>query len=260
MVERNAVTPSQRKALVVVPVLFLALGLAACSADTSLTGRGRSSGSGTSAPTPGPTGPNSPDPKAVSLSSLLRPGTVADRVLYSDLNGDGVKEIILSSHAKARTAIGGLQPFLDVWSFTGQQFQRVFDATIFTPGVKGAPDALISSSQDVASQEVSWLDVVDFEDDGAPELVAGITGFGASVGPMDVWVLSMGGNGFRAEFWEETTQDGTLTRSGRTEKLDTPFFGPNDPLCCPSKTEHQVIGFNNADGKIEVLEETFTKP
>src|SRR6266704_6528991 len=108
----------------------------------------------------------------------------------------------------------------DLWSFTGQQFQRVFDATVFTPQIAGAPAALISSSQDLSPQEVSWLDIVDFRDDGSPELVAGITSFGAGVGPMDVWVLSMGASAFRAEFYEQTTQGGTLTSDGDTEKLE----------------------------------------
>jgi len=185
---------------------------------------------------------------------------VADRVMYADLNGDGIKEIILSSHAKTGTAIGGHQPFLDVWSYTGQQFQRVFDGTVFTPQIKGAPDALIASSQDVASQEVSWLDIVDFQDDGTPELVAGITSFGASIGPMDAWALSIGSSGFEAEFYEQTTQGGTLARDGNTEKLETPFFRPSDPLCCPSKIEHQVIAWNASDQKIEVTSTKFTKP
>ncbi len=201
-----------------------------------------------------------PDARAVPLDTILRPGTVADRVLYADLNGDGIKEIILSSHAKTGAAIGGHQPFLDVWSFTGQQFQRVFDATVFTPQIARAPAALISSSQDLSPQEVSWLDLVDFRDDGSPELVAGITSFGAGVGPMDVWVLSMGASAFRAEFYEQTTQGGTLTSDGDTEKLETPFFRPSDPLCCPSKIEHQVIGFSTSDDRIEVTSTTFTKP
>ncbi len=246
--------------VVAVVAVVAALVLGSHKGTTATTGP-----VGTGTPTPSsslvtPSGTNLPDARDVPLATILRPGTLADRVLYADLNGDGIKEIILSSHAKARTAIGGQQPFLDVWSFTGQGFQRVFDATLpKPPGVTG-PDQLISSSQDVSSQQVSWLDIVDFQSDGTPELVTGITSFGAGVGPMDVWVISMRGSGFHADFDEQTTQGGTLTRDGDTEKLETPFFRPNDPLCCPTKIEHQVIAFSAADQKIEVVSTTFTKP
>jgi len=211
-------------------------------------------------PSPGQSGTSVPNAKDVPLDTILRPGTASDRVLYSDLNGDGIDEIVISSHARARTAIGGQQPFLDVWSFTGQSFQRVFDATINRPiGAKG-PANMIQADQDVVSEAVSFVDLVDFRGDGKPEMVVGITSFGASVGPMDVWAISMRPDGFHEEFFTETTQDGTLTRSGDTEKLDTPFFRPNDPLCCPSKIEHDVIALNPSSDEIEIVSQTFTSP
>ena len=43
-----------------------------------------------------------------------------------------------------------------------------------------------------------------------------------------------------------------------TLRLQTPSFGPDDPSCCPSRIEHQTIGFDTAQGRVRVLERTFT--
>jgi hypothetical protein len=45
---------------------------------------------------------------------------------------------------------------------------------------------------------------------------------------------------------------------GDTLRLQTPSFRPSDPACCPSRIEHQTIGFDDASGTVKVLERSFT--
>jgi hypothetical protein len=108
------------------------------------------------------------------------------------------------------------------------------------------------------SQDVDFLALVDTAGDGSAELAVGVLNLGAGPGPLDVWVIGFGPGGPTTEFWEQTVQGGTLLAGADELQLQTPSFGPSDPSCCPSRIEHQTIGFDPAAGRVEVLRRSFT--
>jgi hypothetical protein len=202
-----------------------------------------------------------PDARAVPVESLLRADTVAIDALYRDLDGDGVEEIVLVS--RSTTATDGLpRPFLDVYAWTGAAFQNVLDATEGAPvGEPEAPLLMLGGEIGGINQVVQFVDLIDFFVDGTPQLVVGILNVGASAGPLEIWVISgvpgaEGAASFQTEFYEATTRGGELTREADRLLLDTGAYAPNDPGCCPSRIEHQVIGLLEGES-IGILERTF---
>jgi len=210
---------------------------------------------------PPPTTPAVPDPRGVPVSTLLRPGTSEVRTLYGDLNGDGVEEIVVA--ARRTTPPPGAvlaQGYLDVFSWNGRAFARVFAATKGAPQGGDVPATMIQVPRaEQVSQEMQFLALVGFRTGGPPDLALGILNVGAGAGPLDVWVVSMDAGGFHTEFFEETVSGGILTTSGSALQLDTPNFAPSDPHCCPSRIERQEIGLDPASGAITVLRRTFTR-
>ena len=223
----------------------------------------------TPSPTPSPSAPTTvpassaspvPDPRSIPIRTLLRPGTEEDRVLYGDLNRDGIEEIVLQSHATAAPAGGGPpQPYLDVFAYTGPGYARVFDATADAPPGAGAPATMIEGHDpSFNAQAVTFLDLVDFRGDASPEVVAGVEVEGATVGPLGVWIIGMDGSRFVTRFFEQTQRGGTLAAVGDTLRLETGRYRPGDPGCCPSRISHQVIAYDPARDRIRVVRETFT--
>jgi hypothetical protein len=211
------------------------------------------------APTTPP--PEPPDPRQIPVQSLLRPGTSADQVLYGDMNGDGLDEIVLVSHDQTAPASGGpAQPFLDVFGFAGTRYQKVLDATTIAPPGGDHPLRVIDATNpEFNSQAVTFTGLVDFQAEGAKDLVTGVEVEGAGAGPLSVWVIGMDGASFVTDFFEQTTRGGTLLTVGDTVRLETGKFGPNDPGCCPSRISHQVIAFDPGRNEIRVVKETLTK-
>jgi len=205
--------------------------------------------------------PEPPDPRTVPVQSLLRPGTSADQVLYGDLNGDGLDEIVLVSHEQTAPASGGpAQPFLDVFGVVGTAYQKLLDATTMAPPGGDHPLRVIDATNpEFNAQAVTFTGLVDFQEDGAKELVTGVEVEGAGAGPLSVWVIGMNGASFVTDFFEQTTRGGTLITVRNTVRLETGRFGPNDPGCCPSRISHQVIAFDTDRDQIRVVKETFTK-
>jgi hypothetical protein len=108
------------------------------------------------------------------------------------------------------------------------------------------------------AQRIDSLALVDTAGDGTPELAVGVLNQGAGPGPLDVWVLGFDSGAPTTEFWEETVQGGILLAAGNTLRLQAPSFGPDDPACCPSRIEHQTIGFDPGTGTVRVLHRSFT--
>jgi hypothetical protein len=107
-------------------------------------------------------------------------------------------------------------------------------------------------------QQIDSLALVDMAGDGSPELTVGVLNQGAGPGPLDVWVIGFGTGHPATEFWEQTVQGGILLAAGTTLRLQAPSYGPDDPSCCPSRIEHQIIGFDSTTGTIRVLHRSFT--
>jgi hypothetical protein len=181
-------------------------------------------------------------------------------VKYGDLDGDGVEDIVVASVSKHGGAAAP-QPFVDVFLFDGNgHWPRAWEATgPAPPGAVGAPvSVVLPAGATSLHQEVDTLGLVDTRGDGTAELVVGVLNLGAGPGPLDVWVIGFGPGGPVTEFWEETQQGGVLLTAGDTVRLQTPSFGPDDPSCCPSRIEHQTIGYDPSSNSVRVLERSFT--
>ncbi|HXJ66360.1 MAG TPA: hypothetical protein VNN79_21570 [Actinomycetota bacterium] len=200
-----------------------------------------------------------PDPRTVPPASLARPGTTPVHVLYGDLDGDGVEDIVLDSVERGGGPVP--QSYLDAFLYDGKgAWQRAWSATDpAPPGDPSAPAAVLQqAAPGSVSQDVDFLALVDTAGDGSSELAVGVLNLGAGPGPLDVWVIGFGPDGPSTEFWEETVQDGTLLAGANELRLQTPWFRPSDPACCPSRIEHQTIGFDPASKRVRVLHRTFT--
>jgi hypothetical protein len=215
--------------------------------------------------TPAATSPSpsaaAPDPRSVDVHSLLRPGTRVMKVIYGDVDGDGVDDIVLAS-AVAHPPPGAVmaQPYLDVYRYDGTGWPKAWEATEpAPPGNPNSPASVLAEPDPSSvSQQIDFLGLIDMAHDGSVELVVGILNVGAGPGPLDVWVVGFGPEGAVNDFSESTTSGGVLVAAGDELRLQTPAFRSGDPACCPSRIEHQTIGFDSAAGKVRVLHQTFT--
>jgi hypothetical protein len=127
------------------------------------------------------------------------------------------------------------------------------------PGDANAPPSVLQLAEGVPpAQQVDFAAIQDMEGDGSSDLAVGVLNIGAGPGPLDVWVIGFGQDGPSNEFWEATQSGGVLVAAGDQLKLQTPNFRPGDPACCPSRIEHQTIGFDPGSGRVRVLERSFT--
>ncbi len=152
------------------------------------------------------------------------------------------------------------QPYLDVFLYRAGRWRRGWAGTgPAPPGADGAPASVLETAgPGTLTQQVDFLSLVDTAADGSPQVAVGVLNQGAGPGPLDVWVIGFGPNGPTTEFWEETVQGGILLAAGTTLRLQTPSFGPDDPACCPSRIEHQTIGFDPGTGTVRILHRSFT--
>jgi len=231
-------------------------------ASPDATTGGPTTGPTTTAPTTEPSPPGPSDPRSVPLGSLLRPGTRPLRALYGDLDGNDTDDIVLASvQRKPPPGTAIAQAYLDVFLGTGDgEWPKAWEATgAAPPGDPAAPAFVLQPSLGVPpSQQLDFASILDMRGDGSSELALGVLNVGAGPGPLDVWVIGFGPEGPSNEFWEGTVQGGVLVTAGDELKLQTPSFEPSDPACCPSRIEHQTIGFDPEAGRVAVLERTFT--
>jgi len=223
------------------------------------------SASPSAVPSPTPASPRStqpaPDPRSVDVQSLLRPGTRQLQVIYGDVDGDGVDDLVLASavaHPPSSAVMA--QSYLDVFRYDGQGWPRAWEATEpAPPGNPNSPASVLAEAKPASvSQLIDFLSLIDMAHDGSAELVVGILNVGAGPGPLDVWVIGFGPEGAVNDFSESTTSGGVLVAAGDELRLQTPDYQSGDPACCPSRIDHQTIGFDSAKGRVRVLHETFT--
>lgn len=211
---------------------------------TACAGRGQ----GPAAP-PSPPLPSPPPPER-----LVRPGaTPADTVL-ADLDGDGTDEVVISSVSSEVGDLGIATPFIEVFDVREGRWTRVFDATGSAPSGAGAPPSMLSAEAEFVGESVDYLAAVDFAADGRPELVVGILNFGATAGPLELWVVSMDDGGDLATvLYRATVRGGLISIEGDRLRMEYGVYRRRDPGCCPSRFAVETIGWNPAAGRIEVL-------
>jgi hypothetical protein len=187
-------------------------------------------------------------------SELVRAGAQVTTIRRADLDGDGGREIVVASVTPR--ADGLAAPHLEVFGAGGERWVRMFDAEApAPPGADDAPPRMIASAEGFVAQSVDVLDATDLDHDGASELVAAIASAGATAGPLDLWILTVGGSGrFRTAFYGGTARGGRVTVDGDVVRFEVPVYRKDDPGCCPSVLEHQTIGLDPQSGRIAILE------
>lgn len=178
-----------------------------------------------------------------------------------DLDGDGVEEVATSSVSVATGELGIATPYLEVFDVRGGRWIRVFDATGSAPPGGGAPPHMLAAADGFVGQSVQALEMVDFAADGRPELVVGIANFGASAGPLELWVVSMAdGGGLTTQLYRASARGGEIVVQGDRLRFEYGRYRRQDPGCCPSIRAVETIGWNPETGAIEVLSLRRTGP
>jgi hypothetical protein len=89
----------------------------------------------------------------------------------------------------------------------------------------------------------------------------GIANFGASAGPLELWVVSMADGGRLAtELYRATARGGEIVVQGDRLRFEYGMYRRQDPGCCPSVRAVETIGRNPETGAIEVLSLRRTGP
>jgi hypothetical protein len=194
-----------------------------------------------------------------SVKTLLRPETVETLVRSADLDGDGIPEVVVASRS---TLFGQFQfpaQYLDVYAYREGSWRRILDGTMEAPAGEDAPGRLLDRPRmEIIGRLVDSVQVVDLAGDGAPEVAVGILTAGAGEGPLELWVISMDGE-LRTEYFVRTTRGGEVSLEGDRIVLEFGVYRAQDPACCPSLLERQVIGYEQATGSIGLLERSRRK-
>jgi hypothetical protein len=186
------------------------------------------------------------------VEELIRPDARPTAVRTGDLNGDGVVEVVAASVTPSEDV--GV-PHLELFARRDGEWVRVFDARRGAPpGPPETPRRMLGPESGFTSQSVPVLELVDFARDDRPDVVAAVASAGATVGPLELWVLSMGRDGsLRTAFYEATARGGRVAASADRVSFEVPVYRARDPGCCPSLIEHQTIGLDRATGRIAVI-------
>jgi hypothetical protein len=167
-------------------------------------------------------------------------------LLFADMNGIGPEEVVVIA---ARTSPGAFeiaQPYVDIYSYSEGDWQRVFDSSTFVQ--PGEMDPLIPESEVGAeNQFMAFRKLVDLDGDGAKELVLAKEWFGASGGPLSLWIVQLDGRETQVPFSEETTRGGTVDVVDDKIILKTGSYLNGDPCVGPRtwrprKSERKATG------------------
>lgn len=199
-------------------------------------------------------------PPAPPPERLVRPGAVVVERVPADLDGDGVAEVAISSVSSEADDLGFATPYLEIFDVREGAWTRVFDATGSAPPGAGAPPEMLARGAGFVGQSVEALAATDFAGDGRPELVVGILSFGATAGPLELWIVSMAHDGeLSTELYRSSTRGGAIRIDHDRVRFEYGVYRKADPGCCPSLTATETIGWDPAGGGIEVLSRRRTR-
>ena len=206
----------------------------------------------------------SAEARSVPIDALLRPGTTAQQVLYGEMTGDSVEEIVLLSSA---ARVGHEQQYLDVFSYdaAARLWTRILNGTEWPAPEKAMlftrPDAPFWSD---AGQFIDTLELLDIDGDESRELAAGVTFSYGNWGGSSVWVIGLDGQegsvlyhdipdtgSMQGPSWVKVRPDGRLVVTG-------PYWQPDDAHASPSQEFHQLVGYDEERGRVAVLRQEKT--
>jgi hypothetical protein len=192
---------------------------------------------------------------------LVREDARPTIVRRGDLDGDGGVELVVASASRDPGAFGLPTPYLEVFAAEGEDWRRVFDASGHAPPGAGAPGPMLApQDQELAvGQAIEVLELADLAKDGAPELVAAIANVGATSGPLELWILSMGSDGLRTDYYMRTDRGGKVAVADKRVLIEFGVYRKGDPGCCPSSFEVRTIGYDSEADAIGVLDRERTR-
>jgi len=189
--------------------------------------------------------------------TLIRPG--ADPLISrtGDLDGDRSPELVVASISEAPSAFGLATPYLEVFASREGEWRRVFDATGHAPPGEGTPGVMLQPAEEgfAVGQKVDVLELVDFEGAGSSRIVAAISNVGATVGPLELWVISMNdADELLTEHYFRTERGGSVSIEANSITLQFGVYRRKDPGCCPSILETRTIGYDPRSDAIVTLQ------
>jgi hypothetical protein len=214
------------------------VALAAAAAISLVLGRTSNTSSPESAGSSARSSSPLPDARAVAISSLLRPGTKAKTVLYGDLDGALPEEIVIWSTDGGAGDVAPDQPYIDIFGWRDGKWASIFDATALPD--EAAPIIALPPRELANRELVSLLSLVDFQQDGSPEVVISVNHQGGNTESLTLWVLSASGSSITIEFKSQDVL-GTATVEGTEVLLMAhPYCGAR--AFCPGYKVTDIIG------------------
>jgi hypothetical protein len=187
-------------------------------------------------------------------STLVPDGARPTAIRLGNIDRDAPREAVVASVSSTPGASGIPPPHLEAFDPRSGGWRRVLDGGgPAPPGPPGTPERILRGDGGFVAQSIPVVELVDFEGDGAREIVVAVASAGATSGPVELWIMSADGD-FRTKFYEATERGGEVTVDGGRLTFEFPVYRRGDPGCCPSRLETQTIGFDPGAGRIEVLE------
>ena len=192
-----------------------------------------------------------PDPP--SVAALVGPGRRPVAMVSADLDADGTEEVAVVSTTAARTGPALPSQDLQVFAVRDGEWSEALDGRRAAPPGSGAPAVMLAEGAP-AGQIVEVLEAVPIRPETGAQLVVAVASFGASAGPVELWVISWNGASFRTEYYDATERGGRVTVGPDSVELEFGVYRARDPGCCPSRLERRTIGWHETAGRIGVID------
>ena len=172
------------------------------------------------------------------LSPMMPDGSKVARTLYPDLDGDGVEDIV----ALSKRPTGGVvrQPYVRAYIWHEGDWRTAFNPLLYPPEGEGLPPEFLIQVDEEGAQNVSLLETVDVDGDGADELIFGTRSLeGERV--TRVWVLEFPERDALVKYYVEVAGDADLV--GEEILIDGTVMNAIED-CCPSAEGEYTVSFD----------------
>ena len=169
---------------------------------------------------------------------MIPDGAKVVKTMYPDLDGDGVEDIV----ALSKRPTGGVvrQPYVRAYIWHEGDWRTAFNPLLYPPEGEGATAEFLIQVDETDAQNVSILETVDVDGDGADELVFGTRSLeGDRI--VRVWVLEFPERNAMVKYFVEVAGDASLV-GGRILIDGTVRDAIED--CCPSTQGEYTVSFD----------------